>query len=159
MKIVSDKVILRETERVMEMKATLNWNGGMAFSGMTESGHNVVLDAGLDSGGVDSGPRPTEILLHAAAVCTGMDIVFVMNKMRLSIDAFFIEIEGRRASEHPKRFTEFIITYHLKGDLPEDKVARAIKLSRDTYCSVVHSLNATISYHYALNDAPNKQLD
>ncbi|MGI2326765.1 OsmC family protein [Planococcus sp. YIM B11945] len=141
------------------MKATVNWNGGMAFSGMTESGHNVVLDAGLESGGVDSGPRPTEILLHAAAVCTGMDIVFVLNKMRLAIDAFYIEIDGQRAMDHPKRFTEISITYHIKGDVPEDKVVRAIKLSRDTYCSVVQSLNATISCNYVLNEMPSKQVE
>ena len=141
------------------MKARLNWNGGMAFDGLTESGHRVLLDAGTESGGSNSGPRPPEILLHAAAVCTGMDIVLVLNKMRLTVDEFFIDIEGMRATEHPKRFTDISITYHIKGDLPEDKVIRAIKLSSETYCTVVHSLNATTSYHYALNDAATKTLD
>ncbi|MBB5179950.1 putative redox protein [Planomicrobium koreense] len=136
------------------MKARLDWDGGMAFNGMTESGHRVVLDADAESGGANSGPRPTELLLHAAAVCTGMDIVMVLSKMRLNVEEFFVDIEGRRATEHPKRFTEISITYHLKGDLPEEKVVRAIKLSIETYCSVTHSLNATLSYHYALNDEP-----
>lgn len=135
------------------MKAILNWQGGMAFSGTTESGHMIVLDAGSESGGSNQGARPPEVLLHAAAVCTGMDIVLVLNKMRLAIDEFFIEIEGTRATEHPKRFTDIAITYHIKGDLPEDKVVRAIKLSSETYCTVVHSLNASIEYKYILNGA------
>ncbi|WKA56606.1 OsmC family protein [Planococcus shixiaomingii] len=138
------------------MKAVLNWQGGMAFNGMTESGHMVLLDAGSESGGSNQGPRPPEVLLHAAAVCTGMDIVYVLNKMRLTIDEFHIEIEGTRATEHPKRFTDITITYHIKGSLPEDKVERAIKLSSDTYCTVVHSLNASIEYKYVLNEAPSK---
>ena len=138
------------------MKAVLNWKGGMAFSGMTESGHMVLLDAGSESGGSDLGPRPPEVLLHAVAVCTGMDIVYVLNKMRLVIEEFFIEIEGIRAPEHPKRFTDIVITYHIKGSVPEDKVVRAIKLSSDTYCTVVHSLNATIEYKYVLNEGPSK---
>lgn len=141
------------------MKARLNWNGGMAFDGLTESGHRLVLDAGRESGGSNSGPRPPEILLHAAAVCTGMDIVLVLNKMRLEVDEFFIDIEGMRATEHPKRFTDISITYHIKGNLPEDKVVRAIKLSSETYCTVIHSLNASISYHYAINDAPVKTMN
>lgn len=141
------------------MKARLDWDGGMAFNGMTESGHRLALDAGTESGGADSGPRPTELLLHAAAVCTGMDIVMVLTKMRLNVDEFFVDIEGRRATEHPKRFTDIAITYHLKGELPEEKVVRAIKLSRETYCSVTHSLNATLSYHYALNDEPIKTVE
>ncbi|MGO1059546.1 OsmC family protein [Planococcus sp. FY231025] len=136
------------------MKARLDWDGGMAFNGATESGHRIVLDANEESGGANSGPRPTELLLHAAAVCTGMDIVMILSKMRLDVEEFFIDIEGRRATEHPKRFTDIFITYHLKGDLPADKVVRAIKLSRDTYCSVTHSLNSTLTYHYVLNDAP-----
>ncbi len=140
------------------MKAVLNWKGGMAFSGLTESGHMVLLDAGPDSGGENRGPRPPEVLLHAAAVCTGMDIVYVLEKMRLTIDDFFIEIEGMRAPEHPKRFTEMAIAYHIKGDLPEDKVKRAIKLSSETYCTVVHSLNAKVIYKYSLNEEPVKEL-
>ncbi|WP_223638835.1 OsmC family protein [Planococcus sp. 4-30] len=138
------------------MKAVLNWQGGMAFSGMTESGHMVLLDAGTESGGSNQGARPPEVLLHAAAVCTGMDIVYVLNKMRLVIDEFFIDIEGDRASEHPKRFTDIAITYHIKGELPEDKVVRAIKLSSETYCTVVHSLNASVEYKYVLNGAASK---
>ncbi|PSL40995.1 putative redox protein [Planomicrobium soli] len=140
------------------MKATLNWNGGMAFSGLTESGHMLLLDAGPESKGENKGPRPPEVLLHAAAVCTGMDIVYVLEKMRLTIDAFFIEIDGMRATEHPKRFTEMSITYHIKGNLPEEKVIRAIKLSSETYCTVVHSINAKVQYNYKLNDEAVKSL-
>lgn len=138
------------------MKARLNWDGGMAFSGETESGHKVLMDADAESGGANTGPRPTEVLLNAAAVCTGMDIVMILEKMRLTIDGFFIEIEGMRAENHPRRFTEITITYHINGDLPEDKVVRAIKLSRDTYCTVVHSLNAAIQYKYVLNGEVGK---
>jgi putative redox protein len=128
----------------------------MAFSGQTASGHMVLLDASSESGGSNLGPRPPEVLLHAAAVCTGMDIIYVLNKMRLVIDEFNKEIEGERAEEHPKRFTNIAITYRIKGSLPEDIVMRAIKLSSDTYCTVVHSLNASISYNYVLNEAPSK---
>ncbi|TWT09257.1 OsmC family protein [Planomicrobium sp. CPCC 101079] len=141
------------------MKATLNWDGGMAFSGKTESGHLVLLDAGPESGGENKGPRPPEVLLHAAAVCTGMDIVYVLEKMRLKIDKFFIEIEGIRATEHPKRFTEMSIIYHINGKLPEDKVKRAIKLSSETYCTVVHSINAKVQYKYSLNEEPVKKME
>lgn len=138
------------------MKARLNWDGGMAFSGKTESGHEVLLDAGSENGGANKGPRPTEVLLDAAAVCTGMDIVMILEKMRLTIGSFHIEIEGARAENHPRRFTEIAITYHIDGELPEDKVVRAIRLSRDTYCTVVNSLNAKIHYFYVLNGAESK---
>ena len=144
---------------MIKMKTRVTWDNGMTFSGLTESGHRLVLDASPEDGGSDSGPRPTELLLHAAAVCTGMDIVLVLKKMRLEMDNFSVDIEGERASSYPKRLTNISITYHINGDLPEDKVIRAINLSKETYCTVVHSLNASFSYYYSLNGKPRKILN
>ncbi|MFP3394223.1 OsmC family peroxiredoxin, partial [Brevibacillus sp. SIMBA_076] len=63
-----------------------------------------------------------------------------------------MKIDGVRAIEHPKRFTAIHILYILKGDMSEERVRRAIELSVERYCSVSHSLNATLSYSYQLNE-------
>lgn len=77
--------------------------------------------------------------------------------MRFEPITFQIEIEGSRAENHPKRFTDYHIHYLLEGELPEDKVVRAIKLSKDTYCSVYHSLNANIEVSYSINGVKGDQ--
>ncbi|WP_214884237.1 MULTISPECIES: OsmC family protein [unclassified Exiguobacterium] len=128
------------------------WKQGMAFETHTPSGHKVTLDASEDVGGHDTGPRPTEMLLHATASCTGIDIVSILHKMRQPLESFEMKIDGVRAIEHPKRFTAIHILYILKGDMSEERVRRAIELSVERYCSVSHSLNATLSYSYQLND-------
>ncbi len=134
-----------------KMHIKLDWKQGMAFESMTPSGHRVTLDAGEDVGGLNLGPRPTEMLLQATATCTGIDIVSILHKMRLPLETFEMEIDGVRATEHPKRFTAIHLLYVLKGDMPEERVRRAIELSVDRYCSVSHSLNATFTYSYRLN--------
>ncbi|GAA3326645.1 hypothetical protein GCM10020331_063380 [Ectobacillus funiculus] len=79
--------------------------------------------------------------------------------MRLNPSSFRIEIDGTRAEEHPKRFTNIHILYALEGELPEEKkVVRAITLSKDKYCSVSHSLNADISVSYSINGTIGSQL-
>ncbi|MGA9466787.1 MAG: OsmC family protein [Exiguobacterium marinum] len=128
------------------------WKQGMAFETHTPSGHKVTLDASEDVGGHDTGPRPTEMLLHATASCTGIDIVSILHKMRQPLESFEMKIDGVRAIEHPKRFTAIHILYILKGDMSEERVRRAIELSVERYCSVSHSLNATLSYSYQLNE-------
>ncbi|WP_026826044.1 MULTISPECIES: OsmC family protein [Exiguobacterium] len=128
------------------------WKQGMAFETHTPSGHKITLDASEDVGGHDTGPRPTEMLLHATASCTGIDIVSILHKMRQPLESFEMKIDGVRAIEHPKRFTAIHILYILKGDMSEERVRRAIELSVERYCSVSHSLNATLSYSYQLND-------
>ncbi|MDR4949599.1 OsmC family protein [Neobacillus cucumis] len=133
------------------MDLTIKWNGKMAFAGTTPSGHEIKMDAAPEVGGENTGARPTELLLQAAAGCTAMDIISILQKMRLEPTSFQIDVDGERAEEHPKRFTNINLHYALDGDLPEDKVIRAIQLSKDKYCSVSHSLNAEITVSYSIN--------
>jgi len=123
----------------------------MAFSAVTPSGHEIKMDAAEEIGGQNSGARPMELLLNAVAGCTGIDIISILKKMRLEPLSFHMEIEGERAEEHPRRFTNVHIHYALEGELPADKVERAIQLSKDKYCSVSHSLNAIITVSYSIN--------
>ncbi|MCK1993487.1 OsmC family protein [Peribacillus muralis] len=139
------------------MKTELKWTGELAFAGSTPSGHEIKMDAAEDAGGRNSGARPTEFLLQSLAGCTGIDIIMILKKMRLEPLTFQMEIEGKRADEHPKRFTQYSIHYSLEGELPEDKVVRAIRLSKDTYCSVYHSLNAPITVSYSINGIKGQQ--
>src|SRR5437868_5715806 len=106
------------------MESTIQWTGNMAFSGVTPSGHKIIMDAAEEVGGQNSGARPTELLLHAVAGCTGMDIISILKKMRLDPSSFHMEVKGDRTEDHPKRFTDIHIHYALEGDLPEDKVSR-----------------------------------
>ena len=76
--------------------------------------------------------------------------------MRLNPTKFYIDVQGQRADAHPKKFTEIHIHYALEGNLPEEKVIRAIQLSMDKYCSVSHSLSSSIHASYSINDGEIK---
>ncbi|MEH7436867.1 OsmC family protein [Neobacillus drentensis] len=139
------------------MELTVKWNEKMAFSGTTPSGHEIKMDAAPEVGGENTGARPTELLLNAVAGCTGIDIISILHKMRLEPSSFQMDVKGERADDHPKKFTTINIHYALEGDLPEDKVVRAIQLSKDKYCSVSHSLSAEISASYSINGVKGEQ--
>ncbi|UOE77949.1 OsmC family protein [Parageobacillus thermoglucosidasius] len=140
------------------MKATVTWNGQMSFTGMSASGVQIPIDASKEAGGQDSGARPMELLLHGLAGCTGIDVIAILTKMRLEVRSFYMEVEGTRASDPPKRFTDIHLHYVFEGDLPEDKVVRAIRLSKEKYCSVSHSLNAAITASYSINGVKGKEI-
>lgn len=139
-------------------EAVVTFDGGMAFTGRTGSGHDVVMDARPDVGGENKGPRPTELLLAALGGCTGMDVVSVLRKMRVEFDRFEMAIEGEEASEHPKLFTGFQMVYRLWGkDVSVDKYRRAVELSQTTYCSVsaLYKKGGTpVGYRMELNGEP-----
>ncbi|MBL0387957.1 OsmC family protein [Tumebacillus sp. ITR2] len=110
------------------------------------------MDAKADIGGEDSGVRPMELVLMGLGGCMGVDISMILEKMRLTLDEFRMEINGDRAEQHPQRFTDITLHVVVKGpDLTQEKVQRAIVLSKDTYCSASASLNANIRVTYEVN--------
>lgn len=141
-----------------QVKTTVKWTGQLGFSGIAPSGHEIKMDAAEEAGGQNSGARPTEVLLNAVAGCTGIDIILILQKMRLQPVSFHMDVEGARAEDHPKRFTDVHIHYALEGELPEDKVIRAVQLSKDKYCSVSQSLNANITVSYSINGVKGTQV-
>ena len=112
------------------------WIDNMAFE--TEiSGYKLIIDADPDVGGEDLGPRPKPFMLAALGGCTGMDVIFILEKMRVEVKSLNVKVEGELTEEHPRRFTKMHITYEIEGDdLPMDKVRKAVTLSEDRYCGV-----------------------
>ena len=85
---------------------TVELLGNMAFRAITDTGHEVVMDAAPELGGTDAGPRPMELLLVGLGGCTGMDVISMLRKMRQDVTAYEIQISGVRAPEdlhqHPR---------------------------------------------------------
>ena len=116
----------------------LIWNHDLVFSG--KSGNvNLVLD----SSSVE-GPSPMQALAFGLAACMGMDVVHVITKGRFALRGLRAKLVGRRAADEPRRFTGIDLHFTVTGEVPPDKVARAIELSREKYCSVWHSMQSDI---------------
>jgi len=114
----------------------VNWLQNMAFEAEV-NGHKIVIDAAEPVGGENLGPRPKPLMLVALAGCTGMDVVSILKKMRVEVEAFNVVVEGDLTEEHPKQFSQMRIIYEFKGkDLPMDKLEKAINLSEERYCGV-----------------------
>lgn len=123
----------------------VRWVEGMQFVGVGGSGHAVILDAGAEDGGSNTGPRPTEMLLTALGGCTGIDIIQILQKGRVAVDRFEMRITGERAETFPRKFVRIELEYLFWGNnIPVDKVGRAIALSKDKYCSVGATLSASV---------------
>lgn len=138
---------------MVKKQAEVKWVDGLRFVGKAYSNHPVVMDAAIEAGGGDAGLRPGEMVLMALAGCTGIDVASLLKKMRVEFDSFEIGIEAEVAENYPKKFTKIIVEYRVTGrDIPEDKLQRAINLSRETYCSVSAQLRpgAEIEYRYKI---------
>lgn len=120
----------------------VRWTGeGLAFEGGAEGCPPIVVDSDLAKG-----PSPTHLLLIALAACMGVDVKMILEKSRVPLDSIAVEAMGVRAEEAPRRFLKITLTYELRGpeEEHEARLQRALDLSRDKYCSVLHSLDPAI---------------
>lgn len=128
------------------MKITLNRNNeAVHLVGTNERGLTASIDGSEKIGGENLGPSPMELVLMAAGGCSSMDVLSILKKMKQEVKSYVVEVDGDRDTDAvPAVFTSIHIKFILEGDLDETKVAKAIDLSMDKYCSVTHMLRSTV---------------
>jgi putative redox protein len=121
---------------------------GLRFEGNGTEPQTPVVEIDGDNA---RSPGPMLQLLLAAASCTASDVVLILEKMRLGLKTLAIDVTGRRAETDPKRFLSVVFRFRIEAEDPDEmKVRRAIELSLEKYCSVVHSLRRDIAIEYEL---------
>ncbi len=113
---------------------TLDWVKDLQFVASDENGHGIVLESKKD--GLPSGFAPMQLLLIAQAGCMAMDVVSILKKKRVDLVGFRVLMDGTRAEEHPKRYTEMSFVFEALGNVPKEAIDDAIKMSKERYCSV-----------------------
>ena len=139
------------------MKARIKWVEGKTFVGESGSGHAVVMDGPLESGGRDLGIRPMEMILLGLGGCTAFDVVYILEKARQPVSDCVVEVEAERSDSIPKVFTRIHVHFIVSGDgLPDKQVARAVELSAEKYCSASLMLGKVveITHDYEVIAAP-----
>ncbi len=122
----------------MSHKITTQWKGDMLFESDNPSGHNVSMDTSEENGGTNKGLRPKAMMLSSLAGCSGLDVVSILEKMKVEIDDFKMDVEGQLTDEHPKYYHTVTVDYHFYGsNLDEGKITKAVNLSVDKYCGVM----------------------
>lgn len=130
------------------LTVALEWTGNaLEFRGGKVGGPEVLIDSDGEAG-----PSPTVALVLALAGCMAVDVLDITQKMRVRIDGLRVTVEGDRRADPPRRFTALRQKFSVSGAAAADepKLRRAIDLSREKYCSVLHSLREDIEMSFDL---------
>ena len=131
------------------MKVRVKWTEQVSFVVESGSGHAVVIDGAPDAGGRNLGMRPMEMVLGGAAACTAFDVVWILKRARQPVADCVVDAEAERAPVEPKVFTRIHLKYAIAGrGLDPRQVERAVKLSKDKYCSATIMLGHTVAITY-----------
>jgi putative redox protein len=127
----------------------LTWQGDLRFLGRAGD-HEVVLD-----GDGKAGTSPVQALALSLAGCMGTDVALILTKGRLPLEGLTARLQAERAPTDPRRLVRVRLRFVVKGAVPPEKVERAIALSRETYCSVWHSLRPDIDFQTSFEVRPS----
>ena len=109
-------------------------------------GNRVIVDQIYADGREDLGFRPTELLLGALGACTMGTVLTFCDNMKIPVDAFTIDVEGKRETA-PERISEIQVSICLEGDIPTERL--------DTLKRVANGCRI----HYAITHPPKIELD
>lgn len=140
----------------MDHKITTHWKGGLTFESDNPSGKFVTMDTDVMGEG-RKGLSPKAMMLSSLAGCSAIDVILMLEKMKVEIDDLKIEVSGELTDEHPKYYHSVLVDYHFYGsDLNKKKCERAVNLSVEKYCGVMEmfrrfaTINFNIHYHIVL---------
>ncbi|MBI1933200.1 MAG: OsmC family protein [Ignavibacteriales bacterium] len=136
-------------------KAVVKQIQGISMVGKADSNHWIAMDGPENFGGNNAGTRPKELILIGLAGCTAADVISILEKKRIKLADFEIQISAESAESHPKVFTKIHLEFVITGkDIKETDVQRAIELSQTTYCSVTAMLQKSveITHSYTIKE-------
>ncbi len=129
---------------MVDSSVMLRWTGeGMEFVGGAPERPTTRID-----GNGRSAPSPVQSLLLALAACMGSDVIDITGKMRVPLGSLDMHVEGDRNAEVPRYFKRIKLIFRVGGvaESDQEKVRRAVQLSEDRYCSVLHTLRADLAF-------------
>lgn len=128
-------------------------NDALHMEATNEDGVSVHMDGSPEIGGQNLGHRPMQLVLSALGGCSTIDILDILKKQRQPVKDIDIDVKATRYEDQvPSLFKTIHLTYTVYGPVDEKKVARAVELSMEKYCSVAKILEKTaeITYSYQL---------
>ncbi len=130
------------------VSAELVWTDRLRF-GATSGTAAMVID-----GDGAAGPSPLQLAAFGLAGCMAADVVSILQKGRHPLTGLRAEFTGERAPAPPRRFVRLTLHFRVTGAVPGEAVARAVALSRETYCSVWHSMRQDIEFDTSYDIVP-----
>jgi putative redox protein len=110
---------------------------------INDQGKSLFMDASTSVGGLEDGFRPMEVMLASLAGCSGVDIMLILQKGRQEVKDFSVNVTAERAETDPKVFTKINLHYTVTGEIDDKRMATAVSLSMEKYCSATAMISKT----------------
>lgn len=118
--------------------AIVRWSGEDSwFVASDPYEHDISIDE-PEPIGRNHGSRPTDLLLAAAASCSGISAVALFKKMRQPVGSLTVRASGERQPDWPKAYTSIRLEFEVgvTAEPNRELIEKAVTLAVTKYCPV-----------------------
>lgn len=119
---------------------TVRWIDGRMMVGTDTTGHSIAIGRSPEDVSQFVGMKPSDLLLIAAASCAMHDVIEILLKQREPLQDLKALCTGEQQDQPPYTFVKIHLHYVVVGSVNPEKLAKAIRLSEEKYCSVLSTL-------------------
>ncbi len=124
----------------------LEWLRSRMFVGTDHLGNSIAIGYQREEEPFAQGINPSDLLLLAAASCSAYDVVQILEKSKQPLEDLKVDVTAEQSQENPFPYISLHFIYRIKGDIPSEKIQRAMQLSEDKYCSVLATLKPGLTF-------------
>jgi putative redox protein len=124
----------------------LEWLRSRMFVGTDPLGNSIAIGYQQEEEPFAQGINPSDMLLLAAASCSAYDVVQILEKSKQPLEDLKVDVTAEQSQENPFPYVSLHFNYRIKGDVPAEKIQRAMQLSEDKYCSVLATLKPGLKF-------------
>jgi putative redox protein len=124
----------------------LEWLRSRMFVGTDHLGHSLAIGYQREDEPSGKGVNPSDMLLLSAASCSAYDVVQILEKSKQPLEDLKVDVTAEQSQENPFPYVSLHFIYHIWGDIPPEKIQRAMQLSEDKYCSVLATLKPGLTF-------------
>lgn len=135
------------------MKTVTVWKGEHLFESTQPDAGKIVMD-----GNTKTAMSPKALLLAGLAGCSSVDVVDILEKMRVECKGLSVVAEAEQTEDSPRVFKDILLTFQVNTDpMNIEKVSKAIDLSMEKYCGVAAMLRKNSEIRYTLTITGDSQ--
>jgi len=124
----------------------LEWLRSRMFVGTDHMGNSIAIGYQREEEPFAEAINPSDMLLLSAASCSAYDVVQILEKGKQPLENLRVDVTAEQSQEQPYPYVALHFNYRVWGDVPADKIQRAMQLSEDKYCSVLATLKPGLKF-------------
>ncbi|MCK5794380.1 MAG: OsmC family protein [Anaerolineales bacterium] len=124
----------------------MEWLRSRMFVGTDHLGNSIAIGYQREEEPYAEAINPSDLLLLAAASCSAYDVVQILEKGKQPLEDLKVDVTAEQSQEQPFPYVSLHFNYRIRGDIPPDKIQRAIRLSEEKYCSVTATIKPGLTF-------------